>query len=389
MPKNKVDSSIDIVVQVMDEAQQRHREQFGNALMEKIAEHTDKTIHQKLVLPNDITRFSPLWQAERRYLSYKRAEGIAAATIKNIETFFDYLHAFIALFTIELEDLKNKQKNELLAAARNTPLFVLETEYIEEMFRRYLEEEKEMAPTSIGTLMVQYNAFYKFCSVELEVLQLKNIKVNRAQPPIKALYTDEQLDILLEKPKDFRSNFIEHRDWLIVMYAYNTGNRRKSIANIQMKDLEELTEGFVLVNTTKNKKPQRVVVPQKLVMLMREYIKIWRSDATPEDYLFTNQYGEQMSPDYLGHAIARYNRKRLGPNAPTSIHLFRHQYAAEYIKDEGSMFDLQKQLGHSSLAMVKHYAEHYGKPNSDNISSHAPINRRKQTHGREKLKPNK
>lgn len=388
MAKKPKTSGIDIVYSTMDEYAEKEREQAGLVAQQKLIANMEPELRSRIVIPNSITRTSPLWEVKRRYQDYKRTQGLAEATIKGVDSLFVDIYKYLALTTIDPQDYEEADEHSIGSHVSMLPLFIIETDNFEIGFRTFLAA-KGLKQTSITNVMIRYAAFYRYCSNVLEVLEPKKFSIKSIEPPIKPLFTDEQIEILLEKPKKIRENFNDYRDWIIINYVYNTGNRRRSVVNIQMKDLYELEEGFILVQKTKNGKPQRVYVPAKIVLLLKEYIHIWRANATPEDYLFCNQYGGGLSPDNLSHIIARYMKKRLGEDAPSSIHLLRHQYAAEFIKEGGSMFDLQKQLGHSSLKMVKWYADKYDKPNAENIEKHSPINRRKQKVGREKMKPHK
>lgn len=386
MARKKIETVVDVVMNIASDVKLNQKEKLGEQVLDNLFEYSDNTVHQTIMIPNDLNTLTSLYEAFDKYRSFKKMEGVSPETLKNLDRFYKVFHAFITPFTVKRDEREKHTEEQLDIVAHITPISVLVSDRIDELFRDYLEDVRELAPMSVFTIMTLYRAFYNWLSIEMGVLPPRVIKIKRVRAPIKALYTDEQLDKLLEKPKNYRENFVAHRDWLVVVYTYNTGNRARSIVNIQMKDLVELNDGYIILNKTKNGKPERTVVPPQVIKLLREYIKLWRSDADAEDYLFTNQYGEPIKAKYLGAIVAKYNKSRLGEGAPTSIHLFRHQYAAEFMRDDGNMFDLQKQLGHSTLDMVRHYAEHYGKPNRDNIISHAPINRRKIKGGRVKIK---
>lgn len=74
----------------------------------------------------------------------------------------------------------------------------------------------------------------------------------------------------------------------------------------------------------------------------------------------------------MRQSIARYNTRR--GVQKTSIHLFRHTFARKYLIDcGGDAFTLQKLLGHSALAMTKHYCAIYDADLTKNYDNFSPL----------------
>ena len=85
---------------------------------------------------------------------------------------------------------------------------------------------------------------------------------------------------------------------------------------------------------------------------------------------FCSAFGEQLTKDGLRTTIKVYNHRR--GVLKTSIHLFRHTFAKNWILNGGDILRLQKLLGHSSLDMVKEYVSIFGvdlKENFDNFNA--------------------
>lgn len=179
----------------------------------------------------------------------------------------------------------------------------------------------------------------------------KNYEVN------KEVYTQEELKLLLKKPTD-TTKFNELRNWAIINFFIGTGCRINSLINVKINDVNFNTDTITL-RVTKNKKQQVIPLSSTLKTVLRQYLRTWHN--TPTDYLFPNQYGEQLANNQVTHAINKYNKDR--GVTKTSCHLFRHTFAHNYLIQGGDIFRLQQLLGHSTLDMVKIYA------NMNNIES--------------------
>ena len=172
----------------------------------------------------------------------------------------------------------------------------------------------------------------------------------KGQESIKETYTEEELQQLLQKP--LGDNYCEWRSWAIINWMLSTGNRAKTVCDIQMQDINFLEREIVL-RETKNKKVQVVPMSTELMFAIKKFVRDFRSDAAGEDYLFCNVGGERLSENALKLSIRDYNVSR-GVNR-TSIHAMRHTFAKCWIRNGGDVFRLQKMLGHSTLEMTRRY----------------------------------
>ena len=103
--------------------------------------------------------------------------------------------------------------------------------------------------------------------------------------------------------------------------------------------------------------------------ILLEYLQIRGKEG--QDYLFCNLEGEKLTEYALKNIISKYNKKR-GINK-TGVHLFRHYYAKEYIKNGGDCLKLKKLLGHSSLEMTQVYVDLYATDLQENYSNLNPL----------------
>ena len=127
----------------------------------------------------------------------------------------------------------------------------------------------------------------------------------------------------------------------------------------------------------KNRKAQVIPLCSQMVSILREYLRFRRGGDG--DFLFCSETGGQLTESCLRQSIARYNRRR--GVQKTSIHLFRHTFARKYLIDcGGNAFTLQKLLGHSTLAMTKHYCAIFDADITRNYDSFSPLAKMKKEH---------
>ena len=239
--------------------------------------------------------------------------------------------------------------------------------------------DASLSPNSINSYTRTLKSFFSWCN-EQGITRL-NIPLYKAEETVKETYSDAELAALLKKPDIRKATFAEYRDWVIINFLLNCGSRAATVRAIQIRDVD-LDGGMVFYRHTKNRKAQVIPLCSAMVSILREYLRHRGGEAA--DYLFCTETGSQLTENGLRQSIARYNVRR--GVQKTSIHLFRHTFARKYLIDcGGDAFTLQKLLGHSTLAMTKHYCTIFDADLTKNYDNFSPLAQMKSNSTRIKM----
>ena len=299
---------------------------------------------------------------------------------------FSVRHAFL-LFEVRQQEKRNSKQtiefyrrfykkfvaflnNYLQTTDEECPITIL-TSNGNQLF--FIKSLGEVSQQTINAYLRGYRAFGNFCEAE-GMLDGFSCPIKEVEPPIKQVYTDSELQKLLVKPDI--TDFVDFRNFTIINLLLATGVRTNTIINIRIEDVD-LEEGYIVFNTTKAHKVVRVGLTRKCRSVLEEYIRYWRNtnegDTRREDYLFCNIYGEPLTRSGLSNSIVRYNKHR-GVDK-TSLHLFRHTFAKNWITSGGDLISLAKVLTHSELDMVKKYANLYDYDVKGEIEEHSTLSK--------------
>lgn len=323
-----------------------------------------------------------LWQLQEQFLLDQRAKGNAKASVYTYKLNFEQISKWLA-FEIPANAVEYKK---LLANFDEkdfgsvVPVSIFDTENIDVKYRMYLEDTRELKPTTVYTNLCVYRTILYY-AMSKGYIKERKIVIKKVNTPLKTVYSKAEIDKLLKRPDP--ENFTAYRSWVVINHILATGNRRGSIVDIKLKDID-FDSNTIIVNRQKNKKPITVPLVKKYKQVLQEYINYYRTDENGEiiedGYLFCNKFGEHITEAGLYMAVRSFNESRGVSKA--SLHLFRHTYAKHYITSGGDIFSLQKILGHSSLSMVEKYVNLYGHDIQSEAEEHAAISSRKRTSGR-------
>jgi integrase/recombinase XerD len=142
----------------------------------------------------------------------------------------------------------------------------------------------------------------------------------------------------------------------MALLLLDTGLRVSELVGLRVSDTHLEVECIKLLD--KGSKERIVPLGQSSRRVLATYIRRHRPEpALPGiDQVFLARAGYPMKPDYVYKILARACRevgisgKRLGP------HTCRHTSARSFLINGGDVLTLQRILGHSSLEVVKLYA---------------------------------
>lgn len=191
---------------------------------------------------------------------------------------------------------------------------------------------------------------FLYWAMEKRYLKKFKIKLVKEEKTIRRTYSENELSALLKKPDVKTCTFIEYRSWVVVNFLLGTGARSMTTMHIKIEDVD-FDNNLLTFTTTKNKAQMIVPMSINLADILIEYLTY--RGGEPNDYLFCDTKGQQVTRAGLKSSIYRYNKVR-GVDL-TSLHSFRHTYAKMFIMNGGNLFVLQKLLGHKSIRSTQVY----------------------------------
>lgn len=335
---------------------------------------------------------TPMFVLEEQFILSRMDRGTSTTTIKYYRRSNRKLNQFIGFnaprtsadYKAILKRLEKKHPDKEWddlesILGMSIPIVILESEAFQADYIDYLRTICKVNDQTIKSYLRGYRVLAYF-AMEQGYINRRNIVIPDTEAPIKNCYTDAELTRLLAPPD--KDKFTEYRDWVIVNFLIATGCRVSTLVDVNIGDID-FEEGMITLNRQKNKSPTRIAMARKLSKILSEYIDAYLYEQSPKDALFPRYTGDRATEDILKKSIASYNKKR--KVLKTSIHLFRHTFAKNWIISGGDIITLQKILNHKSLKMVNHYANIYGSDIAPQVEEFALINRIEAPKGGKKL----
>jgi integrase/recombinase XerD len=203
--------------------------------------------------------------------------------------------------------------------------------------------EKGNKATGCNSAIQAINCYLRWSGSTLKIPHLK------APEFVSPTFSAAQVSQLVNwKPR----GFYQRRLHLLTLVLLNTGCRITEALTLRVRDID--LDNLLVTLDGKGRKQR--VVPFSFELRKTLYRFVADYHRKPDLLLLASR-----NETLLGRRVmlrdVKLLCKRLGFDPPArTLHAFRHTFAVTYLRRGGSVFHLQKVLGHASLEMTRRYA---------------------------------
>ena len=214
--------------------------------------------------------------------------------------------------------------------------------------------EKGLKATGCNCAIRAINAYLHWSSVGSEKKcgpGCPHLRVPKIKEPELVLptFTASQIKSIVRwKPR----RKAQRRLHLLVLILLDTGCRISEALTLKVREMD--LDNMLVTLDGKGRKQRIVAFSFELRRVLHRYITDF--NRKPDALLLASRNETQLGRRVMLRDV-KLLCKRLGFKPPgRTLHAFRHTFAVNYLRRGGSVFHLQKVLGHSTLEMTRRYA---------------------------------
>jgi len=252
----------------------------------------------------------------------------------------------------------------------STPVEALTTATMRQAFA---EVAPGLAPASVSRLWSVWNQLLDFAVAEGHLpgnpmAAVAKPKLGRTNP--KAIQGDESIARLLVAARAGRLNARDpwpERDYAVVVILVVCGLRASELLALTVGSVDGPEGDRVIAVRGKGNKERTVPIKPEADRIIAAYLTSRAArfrPAKPSDPLILTHKGEAMRRGGLSHLIAGlYDQAGIRAQVPKGalVHALRHTFATSVARGGATGTELQRLLGHESLATTQRYVDATGR----------------------------
>jgi len=203
----------------------------------------------------------------------------------------------------------------------------------------FLANQKTYQPTTLKTKQYALNSYLKFQQLKVEWEKIARL-IPKVQKKFFATLNEQEFQ-KLKAVKVEKNPAIHSRNNLLLDFLFYSGVRINELVNIKHQDWQTNQ----LKVHGKGNKVRYIFLPDFLIKYL--------NPAKP-DYLFLNQRGCQIKPEYI-RWLLKERTQQVGIVKKITPHTFRRSFATLLYQKGAQLMTIQKLLGHSSVQTTEAY----------------------------------
>ena len=229
----------------------------------------------------------------------------------------------------------------------------------------YIEHTRNASIASRNQRLTAIKSFAKFlawkCPDHIDwCYQTRLIPLKKAEQKQITYLDKEEIDALTMAPLGNSNHKTSERDYVIILFMYNTGARVSEVINVHVGDIIMPKKKGMGTVTLHGKGRHERTCP-----LWEEFwdlLKPFMANRRPEEYLFLNRYNSPMTRHCIYALIKKYS-EMIAEKCPNlkgkrpSPHTIRHTTATHLLNSGTDIDTVRSWLGHASIDTTNIYAE--------------------------------
>ena len=218
----------------------------------------------------------------------------------------------------------------------------------------YLQKEGR-ASSTVSRTLASLRSYYLFMMQNGVVKSnpTSDLEAPHVEKKIPKILSGEEVELLLEQPKDCDNKGIRDKAMLELLYA--TGIRVSELINL---DVSDVNVPMSFVRCKGGKKERIIPMGHQAKDALENYINNVRKYMVKDENetaLFVNCSGARLSRQGFWKLI-KYYQHIAGIETDITPHTLRHSFAAHLLENGADLHSIQEMMGHADISSTQVYS---------------------------------
>ena len=218
----------------------------------------------------------------------------------------------------------------------------------------YLQKEGR-ASSTVSRTLASLRSYYLFMMQNGVVKSnpTSNLEAPHVEKKIPKILSGEEVELLLEQPKNCDNKGIRDKAMLELLYA--TGIRVSELINL---DVSDVNVPMSFVRCKGGKKERIIPMGHQAKDALENYINNVRKYMVKDENetaLFVNCSGARLSRQGFWKLI-KYYQHIAGIETDITPHTLRHSFAAHLLENGADLHSIQEMIGHADISSTQVYS---------------------------------